>query len=466
MNDEDLLDYLDRHHVDEVRTHATTLDGPGVGQYIHREKFFHCLPAGHVISARALEMDIYGAPHTAFGHSERPTNSGEVYLRPDLGTLISDGTDAKVGHIICDFTNAVGQPLKMCPRSTLKTMVQRLSEQNIYSLATCHLEFFLFRESFDQLKQTDYCELTPLSANQPGGLSHIRNAFLVKPFMDEVIKRIEWKGIAWEAWNDEAGAGQIGLSLAPNDPVKMADTVVRVKQVIYEVACDLNVSASFMPQVTQAGSPQPASSGMRIQHHLVDANGESAFYDESSIDKQSPLMKQWTAGNVASMKSAISYLCPTINAYRRFQNASGLAADTLSWLADSKRIAIKTRSDSLKTCRIEHHLVSSDANPYLVLATIYAGGLAGIAGRLELAEQHQNLAQGLSCSQLDLPNTMQLATDTLRQDDILNDAFGNEQVEYWAQTREHEWDTYQRNATENSHAQTSLWEFQRYFENV
>lgn len=465
MNDDELLDYLDRHHVDEVRTHATTLDGPGVGKYIHREKFFHSLPKGHAIDDRSVAMDIAGRPHMTLWHSEREPNRGAIYLRPDLGTLISDGTDAKVGHIICDFTNATGQPLKLCPRSTLKTLVQRLAEQDIYSLATCELEFFLFKESFDQLKKTNYCQLTPLSATQPGGLYHIRNAFLAKPFMDEVIKRIEWKGVAWEAWNDEAGTGQIGLHLVPTDPVRMADTVVRVKQVIYEVARDLGVSASFMPKMNIEGSPQAFSSSMSIHHSLVDAKGESLFYDESSIDKQSSLMKQWTAGIMASMKGAISYLCPTINSYRRYQNETA-APTSKNWDKDNKKSAVRTISESKKGCRIEQRIASSDANPYLALATIYAGGLAGIAGRLELTEEHQKLSPGLPYSALNLPNNIRIAADTLRQDSILNDAFGTEQIEYWAKTRELEWLAYESDAVENSSDQTSLWEFQRYFESV
>ena len=43
---EDLPDWFDRHHVDIIRTHATTLDGQGAGKYTHRNKFYQSLPKG------------------------------------------------------------------------------------------------------------------------------------------------------------------------------------------------------------------------------------------------------------------------------------------------------------------------------------------------------------------------------------------------------------------------------------
>ena len=57
---EDLPDWFDRHHVDIIRTHATTLDGQGAGKYIHRNKFYQSLPKGHAIADSAIAIDIAG----------------------------------------------------------------------------------------------------------------------------------------------------------------------------------------------------------------------------------------------------------------------------------------------------------------------------------------------------------------------------------------------------------------------
>ena len=109
MDAAELSEWLDRHHVDVVRTFATTLDGPAIGKYVHRNKFSKTLPQGHALSDMALSMDLSGFPHVTFWHEERLGVFGDIYLRPDLDTLISDGTDPNLGHCICDFATESGE---------------------------------------------------------------------------------------------------------------------------------------------------------------------------------------------------------------------------------------------------------------------------------------------------------------------------------------------------------------------
>jgi glutamine synthetase len=153
MNLDELSEWLDRHHVDVIRTQTTSLDGPGIGKYLHRSKFFSSLPEGPAVSDVALTMDITGRPHMTSWHHQREPNLGDIYLRPDISTLVSDGTDTQLGHCICDFTNSKGEPLELCPRSTLKEMVSLVRNLGYGIKAAFELEFFVFKETFDEAKR-------------------------------------------------------------------------------------------------------------------------------------------------------------------------------------------------------------------------------------------------------------------------------------------------------------------------
>lgn len=458
---DDLEDWMDQHHIAVVRTHATNLDGTGIGKHLKREKFLSYLPKGHGMGDIAMAMDHAGSLHMTMWHHEREPNLGDIYLRPDLSTLIYDGTDSDLGHCIGDLTNAAGQPLELCPRSLLKKITNQMSDSGYQASCTFELEFHIFQESFSDLRAAQYRHMTPISAVQKGGsIYNLRNSFQVKPFMKELVKRMEWQGIAWEGWNDEAGLGQVELNLSPLPPVQMADTVVRVKQMVYEVGSDLGHAATFMANL--GGS---FGSGMHMHHSLQNEAGESLFYDDSKEDSRSELMKQWTAGIVDTLPGAVSFLCPTVNSYRRFKQFAGVPM-VQSWGEDNKSTAIRLLSHSAKASRIEHRLAAADVNPYLALAVTFAGGLAGVEENLPLEPEQKGLAWGLPASEKDLPINIKAAAERTKKDTLLNKILGESLVHYWAKTREAEWLAFHTEGADATSPNPTLWEYQRYFELV
>ncbi|MBV1878379.1 MAG: glutamine synthetase family protein [Pseudomonadales bacterium] len=457
----ELREWLDRHHVEIIRTYATTLDGPGVGKYLQRDKFFQSLAGGHAITDIALNMDINGMPHMSIWHPQRQPNFGDICLQPDINTLISDGNDPDLGHIICDFTDVAGTPLQLCPRSTLKRMVSQVAQLGYGIKAAVELEFFLFEDSYKDLHRDNYKYLNPVSASKKGGIYSIRNAHLVAPFMRQVTKRLNWQGIQWEAWNDEAGVGQIELNLSPTDPLQMADNVVRSKQILYEIAVDMGMAVTFMAKATPG-----YSSGMHVHHSLFSLQTKNnVFFSAQMPHNRSSIMLQWLAGIMATLHGAVSYLCPTINSYRRFSQYAA-APMTATWGEDNKSTAIRTISTNDSSCRIEHRLPAGDCNPYLALAIILAGGLAGIKHQLSPPEEFTRLAWGLPASELDLPTNISSASKCLLADDLLQQILGEDITQYWAKTRAAEWLAFNAEAEQTNSKTITLWEFERYFEMI
>ncbi|HKI74775.1 MAG TPA: glutamine synthetase family protein [Pseudomonadales bacterium] len=451
-----LPDWLDRHHVDVVRTFATTLDGVGVGKYVHRNKFYKSLPKGHAIADMALSMDLAGFPHVTFWHDQRLSTLGDMYMQPDLTTLISDGTSSNLGHCICDFVALDGEPVRICPRTTLKRMVNALGEAGYTMKATFELEFFLYGESFEEISKKKYQDLVPITANKLNGIYRVRNSYQATTFMDEVIKRMEWKGIGWEGWNDEAGVGQLELNLEPSDPVHIADNVMRTKQILYEVACDMGMAVTFMPKPGEG-----YASGMHV-HHSLWRDDEAAFYDAAAADKRSEMLLRWIGGLMKTLPGAVSYLSPTVNSYRRMVDFAAVPV-AASWGEENKSASLRLITQSPAATRVEYRIGASDLNPYLALAVMIAGGLAGLRHGLVAPDEFHNLAWGLPSAYERLPNTISKAAEALAADEYLAEVLGKDVVEYWIKSREHEWLSFYTEGGDPESTAVSAWEYERYF---
>ena len=451
-----LEQWMDRHHVKRVRSFVTNLDGIGLGKYCNRSKFLNALPQGHNIADVALAADSESTPHLNFWHSFRHNVMGDILLKPDLDTLVTDGLDTDLGHVICEFTNIDGTAINLCPRTKLKQVVKAVNDAGFQVKATCELEFFLFEDSFDEARHKQYQNLQAIESSPLETIYFLRDSYRAAGFMNEVIKRLEWCGIQWEAWNDENGHGQIELNLVPTDPITLADNVMRSKQIIFETASDMGMSAPFMAH------PQKGfSNGMHIHHSLL-SDSKPIFFDATKPANRSDLLLHWIAGLVDTMPAATSYLCPTINSFRRMREFAAPPV-TATWGEENKSTGIRLISKSPSTTRIEHRVGAGDLNPYLALAAILAGGLSGFARKSIPPAECTALAWGLPAEVPRLPRSIMEAAGELARSQALKDILGDEDVDYWIKSRRHDWLNFHARGNDPDDSNPSQWEYDRYF---
>lgn len=448
---EDSLDaWLDRHHVDVIRTQAVNLDGVAAGKHVHRRNFVASLPYGHRIDDIALAVDLQGSPHASFWPEFRQGIVSDVCLRPDLSTLTPDGHDPNLGHCIADYACVDGSDISLCPRSTLRRTVQQLEHLELASPATFTLEFYLFQGSFTEARENTYKRMIPLSAATPNTTYSTRNSYRAVDFMEEATHRLELVGITWDEWSNKAGTGQFELRFPPADPVTIADRIVRAKQVIYEVAVDLDLAATFMP------IPGISHGSKMYIHHTLEKN------HQSERPTHTDLFSHWLGGLVRTLPAAVSYLRPGVNAYRPAIDLYGTPLNA-SWGEENKSAALRLTKDNNGAQWVEHRIGSSDLNPYLALAAVLAGGIAGIKNQLEPPEEIPVLSSEAPEEGLLLPDSINLATDKIEQDELISDILGQDVVDYWIKTRRLEWLNF-HNAHDTNSDQVTEWEYQRYFE--
>jgi glutamine synthetase len=349
-----------------------------------------------------------------------------------------------------------GLPLPVCPRSLLHSIVARIEARGFAVRAAFEVEGMLFVDDVASARQKRFTGLTPMSHPTALGYS-IYNSHQQAAFFDALLPRLEVLGVAVEGWHDEAAPGQFEINLMPADAASAADAVVRVKQTAREVALDLGCSVTFMAKPVEA-----YGNGLHIHHSLRHtADDTPAFLDPDGT--MSELMQRWLAGIVTTMPGATSVLNPTVNSFRRMVGWAA-APTTATWAEDNKSTGARSLTRSAASARIEHRVASGDANPYLVLATVLAGGLAGLDGTTELPDPLAVVGWGLPDGWPHLPNTISTAADAFAADAALRGHLGSGFVDHWVESRRWEWLMFHTTGGDPTATSVTRWELERSFE--
>ena len=444
--------WLDERGITVVRIDATGPEGTLIGKHVSRAKFESCLPDGVALTDIALVMDLAGTPQLGWWGEWRQEALGDVNIRPDLTTLVEVPNQPGFAWCLGAFTEIEGRPLPICPRSVLARQVSDLASAGFDARTALELEFFVFDEPLDVARRQGFTGLTPLGGSLPKQGYMTQRAAEFAPFLRDVAGAFEQAGIPWEAFTDEAAPGQFEVNIAATDPIATADRAVRAKQILREVAHAHGRSVSFMARPV---ADLAYGSGLHL-HLSLWRDGAPAFTDDA-------LMRRWVAGYLATIAGATSIMTPTINAFRR-QADFAAAPTTPTWGDDNKGVAVRTVHRADKLTRVEHRVASSDANPYLVIATALAGGLAGLDEALDPPDAYDGLPWGLPDDVERLPHSLTTAAAALAADDRLRARLGTEFVEHWVETRRWEWLMFHSSGGDPAATTVTDWELRRYFE--
>ncbi|HEY3833452.1 MAG TPA: glutamine synthetase family protein [Acidimicrobiia bacterium] len=450
--------WLDEHGIDWIRTEGVSIDGLVIGKHLHRSKFVGALPLGNAITELVFGYDLGGTPYLAWWDDWRLEALGDIHQQPDLDTLVVSPDRPNTAQVLCNAVNPDGSPLPVCARTVLRRVAERLAEHGIEAKAAFEIEAIVFRESVLDARGRKYRNLTPMSHPTALGYLHY-NSREQMAYIDEVLQRVAALGIPIEGWHDEAAPGQFELNIPPSDPLTACDRVVRIKQVTREVALEQGCTVTFMAKANEA-----YGNGLHVHHSLTRA-GEPLFYAPDGHEL-SEISRHWIGGLMATMAGATSMLCPTINSFRRMVGFAA-APTVASWAEDNKSAALRVLSTAPKSARLEQRVASGDANPYLVLAAVLAGGLAGIENAIEPPPALAVAGWGLPPEGWPhLPNTITKAADALAADTNLRGVLGDPFVDYYVNTRRWEWLMYHTTGGDPVADTVTQWELDRYFELV
>jgi glutamine synthetase len=271
-----------------------------------------------------------------------------------------------------------------------------------------------------------------------------------------------------EGWHEESGPGVFEAALEFGEIKQMADRASLFKHVVKAIGSKHGITPTFMAKPRQG---LPGNSG-HMHCSIVDKSGKNMFYrGEKDSDAPYPdleyisdMGRHFLAGLLDGLSDVMPIIAPTINSYKRLVE-NFWAPVTVSWGLEHRAASIRLIAPpvaSAKSTRFEIRVCGADANPFLVLAAIVGLGWRGIEKKLEIKIPPLGKGQdvgGSSDKGERLPKSLKESTEKFAaKGSVAREIFGDEFVEHFAGTREHECRLWDEAVTD--------WEVKRYIEMV
>jgi len=443
---EDAIAIVEELELTHVKVGVFDIDGIMRGKYMSRDKFISSLKKGFGFCDVVLGWDsddqLYDNVKFTGWHTGYPDAPARIIPEscrelPFEDTLL----------FLAEFASPADT---IGPRAALRRVVEKAKSMGFRAFAAVELEFFVFTETPDSVREKGYRNLEPVA---PGnfGYSVLRNSTHSELY-EMVLRTAEIMDTPIEGLHEETGPGVLEAALAVDEILSAGDKAALFKT-FTKVACQkAGYMAAFMAKWSEK---YPGQSG-HIHMSLQNLDGTSAFYDESGRYTMTKTMEQFVAGCQALMPQMLVMLAPTVNSFTRLVPGAW-APTSPTWGLENRTTALRVIQGGPSSQRLEHRVGAADINPYLGLAAVLACGLYGIENELILGEPvHGNAYETKVSDECKLPSTLTEAADMFESSSAAREAFGDAFVEHFAASRRWEEREFRKAVTD--------WELKRYFE--
>jgi glutamine synthetase len=453
MTGRDLIDSgIADGSLDTVVVAFPDMHGRPVGKRVTAD-FFTSHVAEHGIEAcdYLLAVDVDMTPLPGYHYTNWDTGYGDFLCLPDYDTARLIPWLPGSAMVLCDLVDTTdATPIEVSPRRILRRQLERAAERGLRVCSATELEFFLFRDSYEEATDKGWKDLVPHT-------STIEDYQLLQTTREEyVLRRIrnEMLGarIPVEFSKGEAGRGQHEVNVTYDEAVVTADRHLVFKNGIKEIAAQEGRAATFMAKWTM----EDVGSSCHVHTSLWDAeSGDPLMADASHSSGFSELGRRFVAGQIAAARELAWCAAPTVNSYRRYVPGSW-APTAVVWGEDNRTCGFRAVGHGAGR-RVESRIPGADVNPYLVLAAAVAAGLYGIDHELELGDAFEGNAYEADDVPR-IPSTLIEAIEELRGSKVALEAFGPDVHHHLLNTAEQEWLAFNRHVTD--------WELARNFERL
>ncbi len=410
--------------IDTVVAYQVDMQGRMMGKRFHAKHFcesgYSETHGCNYLLATDLEMEtVQGYKSTSWA-----AGYGDYTMKPDLSTLRRAPWLEKSVLVQCDTLDHHGHEIAHAPRTMLKKQLARLEPLGMKAMMATELEFYLFKDTYEDNLAAGYRNLKTLSpfnadynivltTREEGVMRALRNG-------------LADAGIPVENSKGEAYAGQEEINIKYDEALTTADMHVVVKSATKEIAWSQGRSVTFMAKY----KTEAAGSSSHIHQSLWSKDGKTPlFLDKNAEHGMSELMRHYVAGLLHHATDVTWFLAPYINSYKRF--TEGLFAPTKAvWSADNRTAGYRVCGADTKAVRIECRVGGSDLNPYLAMATQLAAGLDGIEKKMKLEPAFVGDAYHAKKVR-EVPRTLRAAAEAMTKSKMLRTAFGDDVIDHY-----------------------------------
>ncbi len=437
--------------VDTVVVAFPDMYGRPVGKRVTADFFNkHVAEDGIEACEYVLAVDVDMTPLPGFTFANWDTGYGDVVCKPDFATARHIPWLPGTVLVVADLEDEDGAPVEVSPRQILRRQLARANERGLHIRCATELEFFLFRDSYEEAGAKRWRDLTPhtLTIEDYQLLQTAREEYILRRVRNEMLGA----DIPIEFSKGEAGRGQHEVNVTYSDALETADRHLVFKNGIKEIAAQEGRAATFMAKWTM----NDVGSSCHVHSSLWDAeSGEPLMSDPAHPSGLSEVGRRFLAGQLHAARELAWCAAPTVNSYRRFVPGSW-APTAAVWGEDNRTCGFRVvgRGDGR---RVESRIPGADVNPYLVLAATIAAGIYGIDHELEPGDPYpRNAYEADDVPRI--PSTLVQAIAELRGSAVAADAFGAEVHAHLLNMAVQEWDACNRHVSD--------WELARNFERI
>jgi glutamine synthetase len=290
-----------------------------------------------------------------------------------------------------------GEPYTADIRSMLKLFANGMHKKHGYTFnAANEIEGFLFQgpEAERIYHQTGKFEYV-----NTGGYYHSLPGDPLRNFIDTTAEVQRAMGFQNEKDHPEVAPSQFEINYSYAETVAAADHIQLYKLICRQVARNMGLTASFLPK------PVVGVNGSGMHTNVsISQNGKNLFWDPKGEEKLSKLGYEFLDRLLTHGNDLCLVFNSSVNAYRRL-DPHFEAPNQLKASAVDRGAMIRIPIGNERSMRTEVRAVAPDANPYLVMYSIFKTGLEGETAKIK----------NLRSAERYLPDNIYTAIDDFRK---------------------------------------------------
>lgn len=240
--------------------------------------------------------------------------------------------------------------------------------------AANEIEGFLFK-GVDA--ERHYHETGKFEYVNTGGYYHSLPGDLLRLFIDASADVQRAMGFQNEKDHPEVAPSQFEINYSYAEVVAAADTIQLYKLICRQIATKMGLTASFLPK------PVVGVNGSGMHTNVsISKDGKNQFWDPKGEERMSPCAWEFVDRILTHGNDICLLLNSSVNAYRRL-DPHFEAPNQLKASAVDRGSMVRIPLGNERSARVEVRPVAPDANPYMVLYSIFKTGMEGDIAAIE-----------------------------------------------------------------------------------
>jgi len=311
-----------------------------------------------------------------------------------------------------------GTPYSADIRGVLKGFADEMNKKEGYTLnAANEIEGFLFAGADAERR---YHETGKFEYVNTGGYYHSLPGDPLRTFIDTTAEVQRAMGFQNEKDHPEVAPSQFEINYGYGEVVAAADQIQLYKLICRQVATRMGFTACFLPK------PSLGVNGNGMHTNVsISKGGKNIFWDPKGEEKLSKFGWAFVDRILTHANEICLLLNASVNAYRRL-DPHFEAPNQIKASPTDRGSMIRIPIGNEKSMRVEVRSVSPDANPYLVMLSVFRTGLEGETSKLKNLRQAERF----------LPDNIYTAIDDFKKSAWTTNLLGEDVKNRYAELKQ------------------------------